>query len=123
MQMLSWYMLILYFNVFNTTLIDGECINNVWIHSYEEDEGNKSVYRPKSYEFPPSRGRDGFQIKQNGEIIFKTIGETDTPQLILGNFQIKDQNNLHIEFKNSSMSKVMTIISCEKDLLVIEKFK
>ncbi len=116
-------MLILYFNAFNIALIDGECINNVWVHSYEEDGGNKSVYRTNSYDFPPSRGRDGFNIKQNGEIIFKTIGETDTPQLMSGNFKIINQNNLHIEFKNSSMSRVMKIISCEKDLLVIEKFK
>jgi hypothetical protein len=46
------------------------------------------VYTDQTHEFPPSRGRDCFQIKQNGEIIFKTIGETDTSQIILGNFKI-----------------------------------
>lgn len=33
-----------------------------WRHSHEEDVGAGRVYRPESFDFPPSRGREGFAL-------------------------------------------------------------
>ena len=48
-------------------MTDGfKIISKFWIHSYEEDTEDVRVYRPRSYDFPLSRGRTGFEIKKNG---------------------------------------------------------
>ncbi|HHJ16932.1 MAG TPA: hypothetical protein ENJ80_09565 [Gammaproteobacteria bacterium] len=33
-----------------------------WLHSHEEDSGDEMVFRPGSYDFPPSRGRMGYEF-------------------------------------------------------------
>jgi hypothetical protein len=38
-----------------------------WIHSREEDAGGLEVYRPDGFPFPPSFGRDGFEMFQDGD--------------------------------------------------------
>jgi len=101
-------------------LQDEQCIYEFWLHSFEEDDMTKSVYRPLSFEFPPSMGREGIEIKKNGEIIFHIIGPDDTPQQIIGHFEIQAKNKLTIHF-NDKESKIITILSCEKGLLVIQK--
>jgi len=98
-----------------------DCIYKHWIHSYEEDTKDKKVYRPSTFEFPPSRGRDGFEIKENGEFILHISGATDKREKISGNFKL-DSNNLNIEL-TSQMQKsfVMTILSCDESQLIIKK--
>ena len=66
------------------SLFNEECIYKHWIHSYEEDTENKKVYRWSTFEFLPSRGRDGFEIKENGEFILYIMGPTDRPEKIFG---------------------------------------
>jgi hypothetical protein len=100
-------------------LINKESIYNSWIHSYEEDDKNKRFYRPASYKFPPSRGRKHLKISRDGEVELYVIGETDAYKKISGHFQIKNENKLYIEFGN--MTKIFTILSCNKDLLVIRE--
>ncbi len=34
-----------------------------WMHSHEEDSGDVQVYRPADYDFPPARGRRGFELQ------------------------------------------------------------
>ncbi len=34
-----------------------------WRHSHEEDRDGQTVYRPDTYDFPPSRGRRGFTLR------------------------------------------------------------
>ena len=97
-----------------------ECIYKYWIHSYEEDTEDKKVYRPSTFEFPPSRGRDGFEIKENGEFILHITGPTDKPGKILGNFT-KDSNKLNIELASMEKSYTMIIISCDENLLLVQK--
>ncbi len=52
-----------------------------WIHSHEEDGDDYRIFRPSSYEFPLSRGREGFEIKENGTFIWYRIApaERGTP--------------------------------------------
>jgi hypothetical protein len=55
------------------SLFNEECIYNNWVHSYEEDTENEKVYRLSTFEFPPSRGRDGFEIDENGKVIKSSV--------------------------------------------------
>lgn len=55
-----------------------EKIKNIyWKHSHEDDKGDTIAYRPKSFNFPPSRGREGFELKDKGIFIKYAIAPTD----------------------------------------------
>ncbi|MGL5793498.1 MAG: hypothetical protein ACRC06_03680 [Waterburya sp.] len=91
-----------------------------WIHSREEDTDKVKVYRPSDYQFPPSRGRDGFEIKEDGEFIQYGIGATDRPQEMIGSWQAEGDNKIRISLKNQRQdSYTMQIVSCEERLLKI----
>ncbi|MEN9520249.1 MAG: hypothetical protein RLZZ381_2837 [Cyanobacteriota bacterium] len=91
-----------------------------WIHSREEDTEMVKVYRPSSYQFPPSRGRDGFEIKKNGEFIQYGIGATDRPQKITGTWQAEEDNRIKITWENQNQkSYTMQVLSCDERLLKI----
>ena len=52
-----------------------------WMRSHEEEEGGDvQVYRPASYDFPPARGRRGFELKRDGELVLYGPGPSDKPE-------------------------------------------
>ena len=102
------------------TAYNEDCIYKHWIHSHEEDIEDKKVYRPSTFEFPPSRGRDGFEIKENGEFILSFPGPTDRSEKTIGNFTI-DSNKLNVELVSLQKSYTMTILSCDENRLIIQK--
>ena len=50
-----------------------------WMRSHEEESGDLQVYRPASYSFPPARGRRGFELKPDGELVLYGPGPSDKP--------------------------------------------
>ncbi|EMR04319.1 hypothetical protein [Cesiribacter andamanensis] len=48
-----------------------------WIHSHEEDYSGYQVYRHPSFNFPPSRGRERFDIRPKGVLLYYAIAPTD----------------------------------------------
>lgn len=110
----------LFFYLSIMTTYNEDYLYKYWIHSHEEDTQDKKVYRPSTFEFPQSRGRDGFEIRENGEFILYIIGPTDRPEKIFGNFTI-DSNNLNVKLTSIQKSYSITILSCDENLLVIQK--
>jgi hypothetical protein len=55
-----------------------------WIHSREEDAGDLEVYRPEGFAFPPSFGRDGFEMRKDGIFVLDVIGDADGVEKVLG---------------------------------------
>jgi hypothetical protein len=91
-----------------------------WIHSREEDTEKVKVYRPSNYHFPPSRGRDGFEIKEDGEFIQYGIGATDRPQEITGTWKAEEDNKIRVSFEDRGQeSYIMQVVSCEERLLKV----
>ena len=37
-------------------------LEGTWLQSREESSGDTLVYRPNTYDFPPTRGRTGFRM-------------------------------------------------------------
>jgi hypothetical protein len=58
-----------------------------WMHSREEDTGDLRVYRPADYEFPPARGRRGFELKPGGELAIYGPGASDKPEATTGRWE------------------------------------
>lgn len=55
-----------------------------WIHSYEEQNGNKkiNIFRPaSSQEFPPSHFRMEFSFNQSGQCHYKFLSPTDQHEM------------------------------------------
>ncbi len=48
-----------------------------WFHSHEEDEPGRKIYRSAGFPFPPSRGRTGFTIEANGDVVINQPGMDD----------------------------------------------
>jgi len=63
-----------------------------WVSSREENDTKQSykVYRPVGYAFPPSRGREGFEIKEKGTYISRPIGPADVNGYVEEKWSLKD---------------------------------
>jgi hypothetical protein len=50
-----------------------------WLHAHEEDHGAVRVYRPAETPLPPSRGREGFELREDGSCSTRQAGRDDRP--------------------------------------------
>jgi hypothetical protein len=93
-----------------------------WIHSHEEDREGVMVFRSSDYNFPPARGRTGFELKEDGEFVAYEIGSDDRSQRVLGHWRSDQQNKLTVYFDNP-LNKPYTIeiVSLDHDILKIRK--
>jgi hypothetical protein len=48
-----------------------------WVHSREEDADGLEVFRSEGFEFPPSFGRDGFEMHEDGAFVQEDVGPAD----------------------------------------------
>ncbi|SDX81119.1 hypothetical protein SAMN05660209_01331 [Geodermatophilus africanus] len=58
-----------------------------WLHSFEEDHGDVTVYRPPDHDFPPARGRRGIEFAPDGSFTEWAIGRGDAPQAVPGRWR------------------------------------
>lgn len=63
-----------------------------WTHSREEDTDDVELYRPEAFPFPPSFGRDGFQIRPDGTFLRRDVGPADGTVEIPGQWTAKVVN-------------------------------
>ena len=68
--------------------MDTQALYQRWLHSHEEDSGNINVFRPATYDFPPARGRTGFELRRDGTLVQIGIGATDRPAEISGTWEL-----------------------------------
>jgi hypothetical protein len=55
-----------------------EALEGHWVHSHEEDGPGRLVFRPGSWNFPPSRGRRSLNLGAKGELLSAGPGPTDS---------------------------------------------
>ena len=68
----------------NTAADLPRCLLGHWIRSHEEDKAGVRAYRPASYKFPPSRGRDGLEFRPRGELVYFGIARGDGSESLPG---------------------------------------
>ena len=98
----------------------GEALFQHWTHSYEEDAGGQKVYRPAGYDFPPSRGREGFEIRPDGVYIRYAIGRADYPEQMKGSWKMKGTDSIVVDLPSTPVFE-LKIISVEKDRLIVRQ--
>ncbi|MCB9235786.1 MAG: hypothetical protein H6581_29330 [Bacteroidia bacterium] len=92
-----------------------------WMHSHEEDKDNVQVFRNMDYEYPPSRGREGFELKEDGQFIHTRIGATDRPTPVEGKWEAKGKNEIQVSFPGTEYpSFTVKILSATKDKMEID---
>jgi hypothetical protein len=98
------------------------CILGSWLHSHEEDSESVSVYRPSDYDFPPSRGRAGFEFRPNGELLYLGIAPADGTLQEIGSWVVEDGNVVRIEIPSRREHPLLLVIaSCDDEMLVVKK--
>lgn len=73
-----------------------------WIHSREEDAGSVSVYRPEGFKFPPSHGRDGFEMTASGRFILDETGPADGIITVMGRWSLLGQRRVSVSFPGTT---------------------
>ena len=98
------------------------CILRHWVHSHEEDTADVQVYRPVSYNFPPSRGRRGFEFRAGGELIYYRIAPADGTLEAIGRWTLEGPNRVKIEVEDDRIAPLtLEIVSCDDEALKVKK--
>jgi hypothetical protein len=95
-------------------------LGQTWVHSHEEDTEEEMVFRPATFQFPPSRGRRSFELQPNGNLVEAGIAPTDGPEEMQGTWEI-GEDDLVLRTDPSKTPRVMRIASVDEDRLIIEK--
>jgi hypothetical protein len=94
-----------------------------WTHSAEEDVSDIMVYRLGDFPFPRSRSsRPSFEFKPDGVYIMYEASPTDGSKAITGQWRMKDNSTVEIDFKESpNMGHCMAIVDCNKEILRVRR--
>jgi hypothetical protein len=84
-----------------------------WVHSHEEDSGDLRVYRPADHDFPPARGRRGFELRPGGELLLYGPGATDRPEATTGRWSVSGDGGVRLG------DEELEIVSVSPDRLVV----
>jgi hypothetical protein len=93
-----------------------------WTHSREEDTKDMTVFRPSSFAFPPSRGREGVEFRENGEFVHYRIGATDRSEAVVGQWRVEQNNVIDVDFPTAQLSPYrLIVISVGDDALRVRR--
>ena len=99
-----------------------KCILRHWIHSHEEDTNEIIVYRPVNYNFPPSRGRIGFEFMEDGGMNYHAIAYADGSEQSFGHWDTQGQNRIRINVENERIQSFdLEIVSCDEETLKVKR--
>jgi len=87
----------------------GNNIVGKWIHSNEDDNAQFEVYRPETFNFPPSRGREALVIKDGGTFEFITIAPDDTRRKNSGKWVLENGKYQFTLDKDKTVSFTATL--------------
>ncbi len=106
----------------NKKKVEREVLYQRWIHSHEEDSNTEMVYRPSNFEFPPSRGRTGFELKSDNSCVEIGIAPADGFLESQGTWEIEEDDHLKIYINSQTKDvRIMHVTYVDKDRLVITK--
>ncbi|WP_240337005.1 hypothetical protein [Rufibacter psychrotolerans] len=93
-----------------------------WLYSYEEDSADVRTYRPNTFDFPPSRGRTGFLLQEDGRFTRYGIAPADGLEEQPGKWEASGKDQLRVTFDNPKHKpEVLEIISVSPEKLKIRR--
>ena len=100
--------------------VDRSALERAWVHSHEEDSAGQMVYRTADHAFPPSRGRQGFELRPDGTCLETAIGPTDRPEQASGTWELTDDDTLVLG-RPGEPDRRLRVRSVDGDRLVVER--
>jgi hypothetical protein len=97
-----------------------ELLNRRWIHSHEEDQEGRMVFRPAGFAFPPSRGRSSFELRPGGVLVEGGPGPDDRPTESAGTWELEGDDRLTLN-SSGREPRTFAIESVEDDRLVVSE--
>jgi hypothetical protein len=91
-----------------------------WVHSFEEDTDEATVYRPDNFNFPRARGRVSMELKDNGSLTEFRIGRNDVPASGTGSWQL-DGGRLVLNNLDEEGGRTFAIREASPEKLVLTK--
>jgi len=98
-----------------------EALIGSWTHSHEEDSGDLVVYRPSSYAFPRSRGRDSFELAADGTLAGRGIGPDDRSVASSGRWELSAEGRLALRPGAGRPERAFEVVSAAPDRLVLRR--
>jgi hypothetical protein len=93
-----------------------------WVHSHEEDSDTEMVFRPDTFDFPASRGRVSFELREDGTFLDRGIGPTDRSEEAAGTWQLEEGERVVLRQSGTEeVRRRLEIASVEPDRLVLRK--
>ena len=90
-----------------------------WVHSHEEDSAKEMIFRPASFSFPRSRGRDSFELKTDA-LIERGPGPTDAATETRGTWSVSADSELSFfHGAEKKAARVMKIVRVEPERMVV----
>lgn len=99
-----------------------DCLVGSWVHSWEEDTDEVTVYRPTGYPFSPGRGREGYEFLSGGSLIYHGIGPADASTSEPGRWEEVAPYQVAITIEQpdgSGVSRELGIVSCDAERLEV----
>lgn len=100
--------------------IDLHFLQKKWIHAHEEDTSELLVFRPETYPFGLSRGRDAIEFHANGKVTRVGIAPNDTLSFSEGKWMQQGQSSVRVTRQSEEIS-LLEIAWLAPDKLVIKK--
>jgi hypothetical protein len=89
-----------------------------WVHSHEEDTGDRVVYRSPDFDFPPARGRDAFTLDLDGVALVGRPGPTDRGETTPGRWSLRGDT---LTLEADSWSATFVVDSFDGTTLVLQR--
>jgi hypothetical protein len=96
-------------------------LHGSWRHSHEEDTEDALVYRRDGFAFPPSRGRDGFELHPDGTGAQHAVAPTDGNRATPVTWTVGSDDTVILTDAPSKLLRRMRIASVGKTRLVIRR--
>lgn len=91
-----------------------------WKFSYEESDDDTKVYRSCTYDFPPSRGREGMTFATDKTFVYSAIAPTDGFTDLNGNWTLEnDILTMNYTTPTTKRSKFV-ILSHSKEMMKLK---
>jgi hypothetical protein len=97
-------------------MISREGLVGHWVHSHEEDSGDLRVFRPRSFQFPPSRGREELELKADGSSVVHSPGPVDVPEETAGTWELEGET---LRLAAGRAERSMRVVAAEPGRLVV----
>jgi hypothetical protein len=101
--------------------VDREGLIGRWVHSHEEDTETQRVFRAADHPFPPSRGREAWELGADGSFVVRRPGPSDEPGETSGSWALDGRELRISEGDADAAERAITVIEVEPGRLVVRR--